>query len=124
MEEIGVKFNEEECLKDPQVLKMIQGSGHEYVNQMLDEEEDSNPEALENLWRDTEAVRANKDNIFRDERELLIQFIKSNPQGVEKLKNYHLKRKEKLKKLEFIETKGPNDEKQEIEEIQTKSLLK
>ena len=122
MEEIGVNFNEKDYLNDPQVRNIIKSQSN-LLDDFMDQEADANPEALENLWRDTEAVKANSDNIFRDERELLIQFIKGNPNGIEKLKDYHLKRKDKIKKLEKFETKRESDS-SEVNDISHKSLLK
>lgn len=127
MQALGVEFNEQDYLNDPDVREIIHQESSRKLNELYDEGDNADPNELDNLWRDTEAVRANQDNIFKDEREILLRFINTNPEGLLKLKDFYAKRDQKLKKIENMKEKDDIErfeEKVIVEKFKDKSLLK
>lgn len=140
-------MDDDEYIKSQQMMEIIKKNTEIKKKQRgepFSDEDKIYYEMPDNLWRDTLAIEANKDNIFREERDAFIKNfyaflnnldINKDPSKLqEKVDSYieqckiaNKNRNGNLKILEKMETKRPSDEQfeeEEQEETRSNNLLK
>jgi hypothetical protein len=143
MKDIIQNREEDEFIRQHQLMELIKKNteiNKKQKGEPFSAREREHYETPDNLWRDTLAIKENRDNIFNEEREAFVKNcnkfldnlnLDNDPSSLqtqvneylEQVKVYNKNRHGRLKQLEMMETKRASDE-LDNDDSKEKQLLK